>query len=82
MIYDKDMKNLPCHSIYVMHLKLVGLTSIDRYLLRKREVERSETGIKSLIFFRLKTLLGKYQTRSPKNVLSSFVHLYQVIDVI
>jgi hypothetical protein len=49
MIYDKDMKNLPCHSIYVMHLKLVGLTSIDRYLLRKREVERSETGIKPLV---------------------------------
>jgi hypothetical protein len=49
MIYDKDMKNLPCHSIYVMHLKLVGLTSIDRYFLRKREVERSETGIKPLV---------------------------------
>jgi len=29
--------------------KLVGLTSIDRYFLRKRENERSETGAKSLV---------------------------------
>jgi len=34
------------HSIYVMHFKLVGLTSKDRYFLRKRDIERSETGAK------------------------------------
>jgi len=49
MINVKDIKSLPGHSIYVMHFKLVGLTSIDRYLLRKREIERSETRAKTLV---------------------------------
>jgi len=32
-----------------MHFKVVGLTSTDRYFLRKRDIERSETGAKPLI---------------------------------
>jgi len=42
----KDIKSLPRHSMYVMHFKLVGLTSINRYFLRKKDIERSETGAK------------------------------------
>jgi len=40
-----DIKSLPRHSIYVMHFKLVELISIDCYFFRKREIERSETGV-------------------------------------
>jgi len=49
MINVEDIKSIPRHSIYVMHFKLVGLTSIGCYFLRKREIERSETGNKPLI---------------------------------
>jgi len=35
--------------IYVMHFKLVGLTSTDRYFIRKRDIERSQTGAKPLV---------------------------------
>jgi len=49
MISVKDLKSLPRHSIYVMHFKLVGLTSTDRYFLRKRDIERSETDAKPLV---------------------------------
>jgi len=48
MINVKDMKSLPRHSIYVMHFKLVGLTSTDRDFFRKRDIERSQTGAKPL----------------------------------
>jgi len=40
-----------------MYFKLDGLTSIDRYFLRKREIERSETGAKPLV---------RFQGRSPR----------------
>jgi len=43
-----DIKSLPRHSIYVMHFKLVELTSTDRYFLRKKDIERSETNAKPL----------------------------------
>jgi len=33
----------------VKHFKLVGLTSTARYFLRKRDIERSETGAKPVI---------------------------------
>jgi len=50
MINVKDLKAfLSRYSIYVMHFKLVGLTSIDRYILRKREIGRSEACSKSLV---------------------------------
>jgi len=49
MINVKDIKSLPRHSIYMMHFKLVGLTCTDRYFLRKRDIERSETGAKPLL---------------------------------
>jgi len=42
MMGVKDIKSLPRHSIYVMHFKLVGLNSTDRYFLRKRDIEKSE----------------------------------------
>jgi len=32
-----------------MHFKLVGLTSTNRYFLRKRDIERSENGAKPLV---------------------------------
>jgi len=46
MINVNDIKSLSRHSIYVMHFKLVGLTNADRYVSRKRDSERSETGAK------------------------------------
>jgi len=49
MINVKDIKSLSRHSIYVMNFKLVGLTSTDRYFLRKKGIERSETGAKPLV---------------------------------
>jgi len=49
MINVEDMKSLPRHSIYMMHFKLVGLTNTDRYFLRNRDIERSETGAKPLV---------------------------------
>jgi len=48
MINVKDIKSLPRHSIYVRHFKLVELTSTDRYFLRKKDIERSETDTKAL----------------------------------
>jgi len=48
MINVKDIKGLPRHSIYVMHFKLVQLTSTDRYFLRKKDIEKSETDAKPL----------------------------------
>jgi len=41
-------KNLSRNFINRMHFKLVGLTSKDRYFLRKWNIERSETGSKPL----------------------------------
>jgi len=49
MINIKDIKSLPRYSIYVLHFKLAGLTSIDRYCVRIREIEKSETGAKPLV---------------------------------
>jgi len=48
MINVKDIKSLPRHSIYVIHFKLVELTSTDRSFLRKKDIERSETDAKPL----------------------------------
>jgi len=48
MINVTDIKSLPHHSICVMHFKLVELTSTDRYFLRKKDIERSETDAKPL----------------------------------
>jgi len=32
-----------------LHFKLVGLTRTDRYFLRKKDIERSDTGAKPLV---------------------------------
>jgi len=45
MIIVNDIKSLPRHSIYISSY-IVGLTNTDRYSLRKRDIERSETGAK------------------------------------
>jgi len=48
--HEKPSQSL--HIAYVMHFKLVvivGLTSTDRYFLRKIDIERSQTGVKPLV---------------------------------
>jgi len=50
-IIVNDIKSLPRPPppIYVMYFMSVGLTSTDRYFLRKRDIERSEAGAKPLV---------------------------------
>jgi len=49
MINVKNKRSLPRHTIYVMHFKLYSWANTDRYFLRKRDIERTETGAKPLV---------------------------------